>query len=87
MTDKLSKAIEQIVDKTMKNLDKMTSTQAPVAANDLDLTIDSLSRMASGTGNRVVKSNSVWLWMEDPASQMMVAMLLVLGRNEWLYEM
>jgi hypothetical protein len=87
MTDKLSKAIEQIVDKTMKNLDKMTSIQATVAATDLDSTIDSSSRMASGTGNQIVKSNSVWLWMEDPASQMMVAMLLVLGRNECPYDM
>jgi hypothetical protein len=82
MTDKLSKALEQFVDKTMKNLDKMTSTQAPIFENDLDSTIDSLSRMPSGTGNPVVKNNSIWMWLENPADQMMVALILVLGRSE-----
>jgi hypothetical protein len=82
MTDKLSKAIEQIVDKTIRNIDKMTSTQVPVSGNDLDSTIDSLSRMAPGTGNPVVKNNSIWMWLEDPADQMMLAVLLIMGRNE-----
>jgi hypothetical protein len=82
MTDKLSKALEQFVDKTMKNLDKMTPTQAPNFENDLDSTIDSLSRMPSGTGNPAVKNNSIWTWLENPADQMMVALILVLGRSE-----
>jgi hypothetical protein len=82
MTDKLSKAIEQIVDKTIRNIDKMTSTQVPVSENDLDSTIDSLSRMAPGTGNPVVKNNSIWMWLENPADQMMLAVLLIMGRNE-----
>jgi meiotically up-regulated gene 157 (Mug157) protein len=82
MTDKLSKALEQFVDKTMKNLDKMTSTQTPIFENDLDSTIDSLSRMPSETGNPVVKNNSIWMWLENPADQMMVAVMLVLGRSE-----
>jgi hypothetical protein len=79
MTDKLSKALEQIVDKTMKSLDKMTSTQATVSENDLDSTIDSLSRVSPGTGNPVIKNNSNWLWLVDPADQMMVAVMLVIG--------
>jgi hypothetical protein len=82
MTDKLSKAIEQIVDKTMRNLDKMAPTQGFASENDLDSTIDSLNRMAPGTGNPVVKNNSVWVWLEDPADRMMVAMVLVLGKSE-----
>jgi meiotically up-regulated gene 157 (Mug157) protein len=81
MTDKLSKVIEQIVDKAMRNFD-MTSTQAPVSKNNLDSTIDSLSQMSPRTGNLVVKNNSVWMWLEDPADQMMVAVMLVLSRNE-----
>ncbi len=84
MTDKLSKAIEQILDKTMKNLDKMTPTRAVYANSDLDSNIDSLDRMVPGTGNYDVKNNSVWMWLEDPADQMMVAVVLVIGRNEWL---
>jgi hypothetical protein len=82
MTDKLSKAIEQIVDKTMRNLEKMSPTQGFASENDLDSTIDSLNRMAPDTGNPVVKNNSVWVWLEDPADRMMVAMVLVLGKNE-----
>ncbi len=82
ITDKLSKTIEQIVNNTMRNLDRMTSTQAPISGDHLDLTIESLGRMAPGTGNPAVKNNSVWVWLEDPADQVMVAALLVLGRKE-----
>jgi hypothetical protein len=48
MTDKLSTAIEQSVDKTVKNLDKMAISQANVSENDLDETIDSLNKMSGG---------------------------------------
>jgi hypothetical protein len=86
MTDKLSKAIEQIVGKTMRNLDARVSTPVPVSEGDLDSTIDLLNRMDPGTGNSIVKSSSVWKWLEDPADQMMMAMMLCTGRNECLYD-